>query len=85
MMIATQFKCSVLYLDAVIYTVPFAVLYLKQSASATHHSGMCRFGTFAQSARFRRKRTQIGQRSIQTENVDKLDESDRDSSFSSSR
>lgn len=53
MMIATQFKCSVLYLDAVIYTVLFAVQYLKQSASATHHSGMCRFSTSAESTRFR--------------------------------
>lgn len=41
-----KFKCSVLYLEAVIYTLPFAVLYLNQSASATHHNGMCFFYYF---------------------------------------
>lgn len=41
-----KFKCSVLYLEAVIYTLPFAVLYLNQSASATHHNGMWFFYYF---------------------------------------
>lgn len=41
-----KFKCSVLYLEAVIYTLPFAVLHLNQSASATHHNGMCFFNYF---------------------------------------